>query len=96
MKSAVAVPEGLRLVMCDVDCGSETPGMVKKVLAWRKENYDESERIWKGLQKRNEELAAELVRLGQSQHHDYSTLRETIFAAHALISFWMSARMSLE
>ncbi|KAF2094791.1 Phosphomevalonate kinase [Rhizodiscina lignyota] len=85
IKSAVTVPKGIRLVMCDVDCGSETPGMVKKVLAWRSANYEDAERIWKQLQKHNEELAAELVRLGQDQDDNYSALREIIFKARALI-----------
>jgi phosphomevalonate kinase len=62
-KAAIKMPKGLRLVMCDVDCGSETPGMVKKVLAWRESNPEEAERIWKSLQEGNEALAAELTRL---------------------------------
>lgn len=62
-KAAVKMPKGLRLVMCDVDCGSETPGMVKKVLKWREENKEEADRIWNALQSGNEGLAAELTRL---------------------------------
>jgi phosphomevalonate kinase len=62
-KAAVQMPKGLRLVMCDVDCGSQTPGMVKQVLVWRAQNKEEAEGIWKDLQKGNEELAAELTRL---------------------------------
>lgn len=84
-KSAVTMPKGIRLVMCDVDCGSETPGMVRKVLAWRKQKADEAENIWKQLQARNEEIAAELVRLGRSQDHNYSKLRQIIFQARGLI-----------
>lgn len=84
-KSAVAVPNGLRLVMCDVDCGSETPGMVKKMLAWRKETGDGAENIWRNLQKSNEAFAAELVRLGETQETDYSTLRQRILDIRVLI-----------
>jgi phosphomevalonate kinase len=62
-KAAVQMPKGLRLVMGDVDCGSQTPGMVKQVLAWREENKQEAEGIWKALQQGNDELAAELTRL---------------------------------
>jgi phosphomevalonate kinase len=36
-KDGVRIPDGMALVMCDVDCGSETVGMVKKVLEWRKQ-----------------------------------------------------------
>lgn len=41
------VPKGLRLVMGDVDCGSSTPGMVKKVLAWKKANPED--KTWDSL-----------------------------------------------
>lgn len=68
VKSAVKVPSGLRLVMCDVDCGSKTPGMVTRLLAWRKEKPEEADRIWKQLQEKNEGLAAELVRLRRTNH----------------------------
>lgn len=85
VKSAVEVPKELRLVMCDVDCGSKTPGMVKKVLAWRKEKPEEANKIWNELQKRNEGLAAELVRLSKENAGDYSTLRDCIDKIRALI-----------
>jgi phosphomevalonate kinase len=49
---ATKVPKGLRLVMGDVDCGSSTPGMVRKVLAWR--GADETaEELWRDLEGRN-------------------------------------------
>jgi phosphomevalonate kinase len=90
-KVAIEMPKGLRLVMCDVDCGSETPGMVKKVLAWRSSEPEEAERIWKELQKGNEALAAELTRLategGDSAGGDakYDTLRQIISNNRKLI-----------
>lgn len=64
-KAAIKMPSGLRLVMCDVDCGSETPGMVKQVLAWREANKTEAEGIWQRLQGGNEALARELTRLAE-------------------------------
>lgn len=64
-KSLIKMPRGLRLVMCDVDCGSETPGMVKQVLKWREEKATEAEGIWQRLQGGNEALAAELTRLAE-------------------------------
>jgi phosphomevalonate kinase len=85
LKSAVDIPPGLRLVMCDVDCGSETPGMVKKVLAWRKENPEEADRIWNALQKGNEALAAELVKLSKTPSKDYSLLKQQIIDNRVLI-----------
>jgi phosphomevalonate kinase len=83
------MPKGVRLVMCDVDCGSETPGMVKKVLAWRAEKTDEAEKIWKDLQKGNEALAAELTRLATQEEGDdaakYDVLKQIIDSNRALI-----------
>ncbi|KAI9772450.1 MAG: phosphomevalonate kinase [Geoglossum simile] len=63
LKQGVAVPRSLRLVMCDVDCGSQTVGMVKKVLAWRKDNSQEATQLWDELQTRNETLRAVLSQL---------------------------------
>lgn len=74
VKDAVKVPKGLRLVMCDVSCGSQTPGMVKKVLAWRTEKGQEAETIWETLQQANEALAKELVSLAESGSTDYEHL----------------------
>lgn len=65
-KDEVRVPNGLRLVMCDVSCGSQTPGMVKQVLAWRKEKPEEADKIWAELQLANEGLAKELKALAEA------------------------------
>lgn len=64
-RDAVKVPQGLRLVMCDVSCGSQTPGMVKKVLAWRQQRPDEADTIWSDLHASNESLALELRALAE-------------------------------
>lgn len=86
-KAAIQMPRGLRLVMCDVDCGSETPSMVKKVLAWRSSSKQEADAIWNELQKGNEKLAAELTRLAERQvvAEDYNVLREIILSNRKLI-----------
>jgi phosphomevalonate kinase len=60
-KEGVAIPEGLALVMCDVDCGSQTVGMVKEVLAWRKRDPDGSKALWDQLQASNEVLGTTLA-----------------------------------
>ncbi|EWG45639.1 phosphomevalonate kinase [Fusarium verticillioides 7600] len=60
LKDAVIMPKGVVLRMCDVDCGSKTVGMVKKVLKWRSSNPEESKKLWDELQKRNEQLIAAL------------------------------------
>lgn len=61
-KEGAVMPEGLVLRMCDVDCGSQTVGMVKKVLAWRSANGEASKELWDSLQGRNEALAEVLGR----------------------------------
>ena len=85
---AATVPKGLRLVMCDVDCGSETVGMVKNVLSWRKTKPEESILLWKTLQKGNEDLALEFHNLASKpacQTEDYEALRTVIMAIRSLI-----------
>ncbi|KAH8696141.1 phosphomevalonate kinase [Talaromyces proteolyticus] len=57
------LPPGMQLLLCDVDCGSQTPSMVKKVLEWRKQNQDEADQLWDDLQANNEKLRHELRRL---------------------------------
>jgi phosphomevalonate kinase len=47
------LPAGMRVVMGDVNAGSETPSMVRKVLKWKAENPS-GERDWKDLAHHNE------------------------------------------
>lgn len=79
LKDAVRVPARLRLVMCDVSCGSGTPGMVRKVLEWRKQEPAEAERVWRDLQAANEALAREMRVLAEAGaekgQQDYASLR---------------------
>lgn len=87
-KSAAIIPRGLRLVMCDVECGSETVGLVKQVLAWRKANPEEAAFLWNTLQTGNEELAQELQRLALESSgpgKDYENLRAVILTIRSLI-----------
>ncbi|KAM0235280.1 hypothetical protein ACHAP5_009807 [Fusarium lateritium] len=79
LKDAVTMPKGIVLRMCDVDCGSKTVGMVKKVLAWKAANPEESKKLWDELQKRNEELIATL------NAGDVAQLPEKITAVREMI-----------
>lgn len=56
----VRMPPGVALRMCDVDCGSQTVGMVKQVLKWREADAAASRALWDELQARNEALGAVL------------------------------------
>ena len=60
-KGDVTIPKGMALVMCDVDCGSQTVSMVKKVLEWRKADPEGCKELWDEQQKRNEHLASMLT-----------------------------------
>lgn len=87
-KSAVSIPKHLRLVMCDVDCGSQTVGMVKKVLAWRQERPEEALLLWAALQKGIDDLRDEFLRLEECTHTselDHRDLRDIINTMRSLI-----------
>ena len=84
-KCGAIIPSGLRLVMCDVDHGSPTPAMVKRVLSWRHEKPEESNELWANLQTQNDALADELLKLHHSNHHNYEELRLRISKIRSLI-----------
>lgn len=87
-KSRAVVPSGFRLVMCDVDCGSETVGMAKKVLAWKDDEAEVSAILWENLQRANEDLAEELGNLAQKPiriSSDYERLRNIFNTIRSLI-----------
>jgi phosphomevalonate kinase len=86
-KQAVQIPESLLLVMCDVDCGSETPGMVRKVLSWRKEKPQEAALLWNALQQGQEELCQELRKLTtiKDVDHDFTALGDIIATIRSLV-----------
>ena len=83
MADKVQVPDSLLLMLCDVDCGSETPGMVRKMLKWRETGGAESAAIWDELQRYQEGLCAELAGLSDlsskhSSEGSFETLRTLI------------------
>ena len=84
-ESAIGLPTGLRLVMCDVDCGSQTPSMVKKVNEWRKQSPEEALHLWQTLQKGNEDLMTELQQLRATSSVSFENLRDLILTNRSLI-----------
>jgi len=64
------LPQGMQMVLCDVDCGSHSPSMVKHVLEWRNKNRQEADMLWNNLQANNEKLRLELIRLAMARNHD--------------------------
>lgn len=60
-KEKVSLPRGVAMRMVDVECGSQTVGMVKAVNAWRAADPEGSKALWDELQGRNEALARVLA-----------------------------------
>ncbi|KAH6856926.1 ribosomal protein S5 domain 2-type protein [Chaetomium sp. MPI-CAGE-AT-0009] len=56
-KEGVGLPKGVAIRMCDVDCGTQTVSMVKKVHAWRDANPEASAAVYEKLQGKVDELA---------------------------------------
>ncbi|KAK8850738.1 phosphomevalonate kinase [Kwoniella newhampshirensis] len=71
------LPRGLRLILADVDAGTDTPSFVGKVLEWKKRDPEKAKDLWEGLDKANmqlEELLSNLV--AKEAEEDYEeTLR---------------------
>ncbi|KAH6631473.1 ribosomal protein S5 domain 2-type protein [Chaetomium tenue] len=55
-KEGVGLPEGVAVRMCDVDCGTQTVSMVKKVHAWREGNAEVAAGVYEQLQGKVDEL----------------------------------------
>ncbi|WWC98436.1 phosphomevalonate kinase [Kwoniella sp. B9012] len=72
--TAFRLPKGLRLILADVDAGTDTPSFVGKVLTWRKENPEIAKKLWDDLDIANrqiERLLTELVaREGQVDYDE--------------------------
>ena len=84
-QSMFSLPPGLRIVMCDVDCGSETPSMVRKVMTWRKESPKESLILWETLSQGNSDLASELGRLRKTPDPTWDNLQDIILTIRSLL-----------
>ncbi|KAL4788003.1 ribosomal protein S5 domain 2-type protein [Aspergillus varians] len=74
----MTLPRGMQMVLCDVECGSQTPSMVKKVLEWRKQNKQEADFLWNALQSNNERLCLEFKQLSQNPEKGFDDVRSLI------------------
>jgi len=61
--SPFRLPKGLRLVLADVDAGTNTPSFIRGILKWREEKPEESNEIWGKLFKANTRLVKALEHL---------------------------------
>ncbi|KAF8252336.1 phosphomevalonate kinase [Wilcoxina mikolae CBS 423.85] len=83
------VPPGLRLLMGDVDCGSSTPGMVRKVLAWRKEDSEAAKAQWDTIEDLNKgliDLLADARKLSERSPGEYLEALNNINNESSVIS----------
>ncbi|EPS36113.1 hypothetical protein H072_10464 [Dactylellina haptotyla CBS 200.50] len=77
--SPVRLPAGINLVMGDVQCGSSTPGMVKTVLAWRKDAASSGgEDLWRRLDTRNRTLMTTISQLSSGDTTITPTARDQL------------------
>lgn len=63
--SPFVLPPGFELFLADISAGSATPGMVSKVLKWRKDNPGEAGDLWKELDTYNEKVTRSLLALAE-------------------------------
>ena len=61
--SPFRLPKGLRLVLADVDAGTNTPSFIRGILKWREDKPEESNEIWGKLFKANTRLVKALEHL---------------------------------
>ncbi|CAG8729271.1 8683_t:CDS:2 [Racocetra persica] len=67
------------MVLAEVDSGSNTPSMVGKVLAWRKENSEQANKLWDTIASSNAIVVNNLIELTKEYEKDkteyYNTIR---------------------
>lgn len=80
------LPPGLDLLLADVDAGSNTPSLVSKVLAWRKDKPQWANQLYNVIASSNQSLADGLLRLRLLYAHDAETYNTTIDEAALKLS----------
>ncbi|KAJ6593913.1 phosphomevalonate kinase [Mycena capillaripes] len=64
------LPPFTRMMLADVDAGSDTPSLVGKVLKWRKEDTGTANALWTSLDALNQSLAQTLLQLNEQHSRD--------------------------
>ncbi|KAH8119586.1 Phosphomevalonate kinase [Phellopilus nigrolimitatus] len=67
------LPPATRLMLADVDAGSDTPSLVGRVLKWRQSACAEATALWDALAASNDALAKALLRLSELHAQDAQT-----------------------
>ncbi|KAG2146490.1 ribosomal protein S5 domain 2-type protein [Suillus bovinus] len=76
----IQLPPLTRLVLADVEAGSDTPSLVGKVLKWRahEDSCETAKDLWMQIDESNQSLARQLDALSQSYDQDKDVYKETV------------------
>ncbi|EIW69267.1 hypothetical protein TREMEDRAFT_43897 [Tremella mesenterica DSM 1558] len=80
---AARLPKGIRMLLADVDAGTDTPSFVGKVLQWRTDKAEEAKELWTRLSDTNTRLEGMLARLIGME--DEEVYKEVLLAMKDLI-----------
>ncbi|KAI0769610.1 Phosphomevalonate kinase [Trametes elegans] len=72
------LPPQTRLMLADVDAGSDTPSLVGKVLKWRKENSEEAKQLWGTIDSLNQTLSKTLLKLSAVAEKNPEAYRKSV------------------
>ncbi|KAG8721635.1 phosphomevalonate kinase [Ceratobasidium sp. 394] len=75
---AFGLPYLTRIMLADVDSGSDTPSMVGSVLKWRKAEPEIADQLWEGLHKCNSGLGEIILRLRERYQADPKEYADTV------------------
>ncbi|MBW0484191.1 hypothetical protein O181_023906 [Austropuccinia psidii MF-1] len=64
------IPKYTTLLLADVDAGSHTPSMVKKVLEWKNNQPESASRLWDKISKNNHQLRLTFEKLSDLEKQD--------------------------
>ncbi|KAJ1956311.1 phosphomevalonate kinase, partial [Linderina pennispora] len=66
----VQIPPGFTLRLADVDAGSNTPSMVRKILQWKKAFPEKSDKLWQSLHDANAQIRVLWDKLADAHRSD--------------------------
>ena len=80
------LPPSLDLLLADVDAGSNTPSLVSKVLAWRKQKPEWAKQLYNVIAASNQGLADNLLRLRLLHASDAAAYEQAVDSAATQLS----------
>ncbi|KAI0823349.1 Phosphomevalonate kinase [Trametes gibbosa] len=72
------LPPQTRLMLADVDAGSDTPSLVGKVLKWRKENSEDAKKLWDTIDSLNQSISKTLLNLSAIAEKNPTAYRKAV------------------